>query len=147
MRSSPSIRFERRSSSSFVSWTPLSIPAHKKQSPYKYPKRFLDTRLTNDEFARLADEVQSLGMVTMCTPFDETSVDVIENMGLDVIKIASCSATDWPLLGRVAEANKSVVFSTGGLKLEGDQRSRQLLRASAGAFRDHALRVDLPDTP
>ena len=46
--------------------------------------------------------------VTMATPFDEESVDVIEGMGLDVIKIASCSAADWPLLKRVAEANRPV---------------------------------------
>ena len=89
--------------------------AHREESPYKYPKRFLDTRLSNEEFARLTDEVRSLGMVTMCTPFDEESVDVIEAMGIEVVKIASCSAADWPLLERVAEANKPVIFSTGGL--------------------------------
>ena len=103
------LKFQFRQLDTFVH------PAHKKQSPYKYPKRFLDTRLSNEEFGRLAEEVRSLGMVTMSTPFDEESVDVIEHMGLDVVKIASCSATDWPLLKRVAEANRPVIFSTGGL--------------------------------
>ena len=103
------LKFQFRQLDTFVH------PAHKKESPYKYPKRFLDTRLSNEEFARLAEEVRSLGMVTMATPFDEASVDVIEDMGLDVVKVASCSATDWPLLERVAEANRPVIFSTGGL--------------------------------
>ncbi len=103
------LKFQFRQLDTFVH------PAHKEQSPYKYPKRFLDTRLSNEDFGRLANEVRSLGMITMATPFDEESVDVIEGMGLDVIKIASCSATDWPLLERVAEANKPVIASTGGL--------------------------------
>ena len=91
------LKFQFRQLDTFVH------PAHKKQSPYKYPKRFLDTRLSNEEFGRLAEEVRSLGMVTMSTPFDEESVDVIEHMGLDVVKIASCSATDWPKCsGRLA---------------------------------------------
>lgn len=103
------LKFQFRQLDTFVH------PAHKEESPYKYPKRFLDTRLSNEEFARLAEEVRSLGMVTMATPFDEESVDVIEGMGLDVIKIASCSAADWPLLERAAEVNKPVIASTGGL--------------------------------
>ena len=103
------LKFQFRQLDSFVH------PAHKEKSPFKYPKRFLDTRLSNDDFGRLAEEVRSLGMITMATPFDEESVDVIEAMGLDVIKVASCSATDWPLIERVAEANKPVMFSTGGL--------------------------------
>src|SRR5690606_30024832 len=54
----------------------------------------------------------------MCTPFDEESVDVILDMGLDIIKVASCSADDRPLLERVARVNKPLVVSTAGLRIE-----------------------------
>src|SRR5262249_33570214 len=54
----------------------------------------------------------------MCTPFDELSVQRIADMGFDLIKVASCSAKDWPLMEAVAETNLPVVFSTGGLKIE-----------------------------
>ena len=40
----------------------------------------------------------------MCTPFDEDSVDIICDMGLDIIKIASCSADDRPLLEKVVRS-------------------------------------------
>ena len=53
----------------------------------------------------------------MCTPFDEESVSVITDMGFDFIKVASCSAKDWPLLEAVAEATMPVVLSTGGLSV------------------------------
>ena len=53
----------------------------------------------------------------MCTPFDEPSVGLISRMNFDIIKIASCSAKDWPLLEKAAETGLPVVFSTGGLGL------------------------------
>ena len=34
----------------------------------------------------------------MCTPFDENSAATIAEMGFDLIKVASCSAKDWPLI-------------------------------------------------
>ena len=66
-------------------------------------------------------------MLSMCTPFDEESVGIIVDMGFDAIKVASCSARDWPLLSEVAASGKPVVLSTGGLSL-GDitgQKSRK----------------------
>ena len=55
----------------------------------------------------------------MCTPFDEESVGLIENMNFDIIKIASCSNTDWPLIQRVVDSGLPVIYSsTGGLKAE-----------------------------
>ena len=90
---------------------------HHKDSDHKQVQRFLSTRLPWDKFQALLDEVRSQGLVTMCTPFDEASVDIICDMGFDVIKVASCSGKDWPLLEKVADADKPVIFSTGGLTL------------------------------
>jgi len=96
----------------------LVHPAHTSGSPNKHIPRFLETRLRDDEYARLADEVRANGLITMCTPFDEPSVDKLVALGIEVIKVASCSAVDWPLLERIAESNQPVVVSTGGLTLE-----------------------------
>ena len=90
-------------------------PKHQEGSDHKQVRRFLSTRLDRDQFQILLEEVRAQGMVTMCTPFDEASVAVIKAMGFDVIKVASCSGKDWPLLEKVAEAGKPVVSSTGGL--------------------------------
>ncbi|NTV63042.1 MAG: cupin domain-containing protein [Oscillochloris sp.] len=93
-------------------------PQHREGSDNKHIPRFLSTRLSNEEYARLAAAVREAGMVTMATPFDEESVDMILDLDLDVVKVASCSATDWPLLEAVAACNKPVIFSTGGLTLK-----------------------------
>jgi sialic acid synthase SpsE/mannose-6-phosphate isomerase-like protein (cupin superfamily) len=92
-------------------------PDHQKKSEHKQVQRFMSTRLPWDKYQVLLDEVRAKGLVSMCTPFDEASVDIICEMGFDVIKVASCSGKDWPLLEKVADAGKPVIFSTGGLTL------------------------------
>lgn len=92
-------------------------PKHKTGSQNKHIPRFLSTRLDQSNFKILLDAVRGEGMLSMCTPFDEPSVDIISAMNFDLIKVASCSAKDWPLLEKIATANKPVIFSTGGLQI------------------------------
>lgn len=92
-------------------------PEHQENSEHKMVQRFLSTRLLRDKYQVLVDEVRAQGLVTMCTPFDEDSVDVICEMDFDVIKVASCSGKDWPLLEKIADADKPVIFSTGSLTI------------------------------
>lgn len=86
----------------------------KNKKDIKHIPRFMDTRLSFDEFQELVNNIKEEGMIAMSTPFDETSVGWCQDMGVDIIKIASCSALDWPLLTRAAQANKPIIISTGG---------------------------------
>lgn len=93
-------------------------PKHKENSDNKHIPRFLSTCLSETQFKQLVDETKKQGLISMVTPFDEPSVDTIERLGVEVIKIGSCSANDWPLLERVAETGKPVICSTGGLSVQ-----------------------------
>ncbi|MCE9582269.1 MAG: N-acetylneuraminate synthase family protein [Planctomycetes bacterium] len=93
-------------------------PAHRKGSKNKHVPRFLSTRLTKADYVKMTAAVKEAGLIAMSTPFDEASVDLILELGIEIIKVASCSATDWPLLEKIAEASRPVVFSTGGLTLK-----------------------------
>ncbi len=84
----------------------------------KYVKRFEETRLSDEAFRALVAEMDACGFRTVCTPFDEPSVDRIEAHGIHTLKIASCSFTDWPLLERMAASDKPVIASTAGATLE-----------------------------
>jgi N-acetylneuraminate synthase len=90
-------------------------PSHQQNSANKHIPRFLATRLGEKDFGELADEVRRAGMITMATPFDEATVDWIERLDIEIIKIASCSAADRPLLQRVVRSKRPVVASTAGL--------------------------------
>jgi len=92
-------------------------PAFKGREDVKYVKRFESTRLGVEAFDLLLETMRSCGFQTACTPFDEPSVDRIEVQAIDVIKIASCSFTDWPLLERIARTDRPIVASTAGASL------------------------------
>lgn len=81
-------------------------------------ERLNSTKLSWDDYSEMVAEVKKHGLVAMCTPFDEASVDKIVEIGFDVVKIASCSAKDWPLLEKVASSGLPVLFSTGGLEMK-----------------------------
>ncbi len=93
-------------------------PAYQGRSDVKYVKRFEETRLSDAEFQQLIAEMRRQGFTPMCTPFDEASVDKIVAHGIDIIKIASCAFTDWPLLEKIAATEKPIVASTAGAQLE-----------------------------
>ncbi len=92
-------------------------PDYKGRVDFKYVKRFSETRLSPDQYKMLQDEMKAQGFVTVCTPFDEASVDLIEEHDFDIIKVASCSFTDWPLLERIVQAQKPIIASTAGIAL------------------------------
>ncbi|WP_417746077.1 N-acetylneuraminate synthase family protein [Rosistilla oblonga] len=83
----------------------------------KHIPRLLSTRLSWVEFKTLVQAIRDAGMMAIVTPFDEVSVDRCLDHGVDIIKVASCSANDWPLLEAIAAAGKPVICSTGGCRL------------------------------
>jgi N-acetylneuraminate synthase len=93
-------------------------PDYKQRKDVKHIPRFMETALTKEQYGVLTAAVRKNGLQTMCTPFDEESVDVILDLDIEIIKVASCSATDRPLLERITQVNKPIVVSTAGLSLD-----------------------------
>lgn len=91
---------------------------YKGSQDVKYVKRFEETRLTKDELKTLKDEIKNTGFISICTAFDEDSVDLIEEHNFDIIKIGSCSFDDWPLLERIVKTDKPIILSLGGVLVE-----------------------------
>lgn len=106
------IKFQFRDLPGFVHTDEQKNPTN------KHVPRFLSTILPWDEYRVLLKRIQERGMLSICTPFDENSVKYIVDMGFDIIKVASCSAKDWPLLNAIADSGLPVIASTGGLLQE-----------------------------
>lgn len=92
-------------------------PDYKDRTDVKHIPRFMSTRLSYDQFTQLVNTMREEGLVTMSTPFDEDGVEWCMDQGIDIIKVASCSALDWPLLTAIAATRKPVIISTGGKTL------------------------------
>lgn len=93
-------------------------PDYRTRYDHKFVKRFSETALSHDDLKRIKDEISRAGMVSICTPWDEPSVDLIERHGFDVLKIPSCYLTDWSLLERIVKSDKPAIASVAGSPLE-----------------------------
>ena len=61
----------------------------------------------------LRDEAKKQGIDFLSTPFDPTSVDFLENLGMAFYKVASFELVDLPLLEHIASKQKPIIMSTG----------------------------------
>lgn len=80
----------------------------------RYIKKTMDTRMSKADFAELVEAIRRNNCIRMATPFDEASVDLCQELGIEIIKIASSDITDWVLLEKIARIRKPVIVSTGG---------------------------------
>jgi sialic acid synthase SpsE len=84
----------------------------------RYIKKTLDTQMPAEKYGVLIEATRKAGCVTMASPFDEASVDLCQELGVQIIKIASSDGNDWVLIEKIATARKPVVVSTGGFSLK-----------------------------
>tara|TARA_B100000745_G_scaffold290355_1_gene229219 strand:- start:17853 stop:18917 length:1065 start_codon:yes stop_codon:yes gene_type:complete len=92
----------------------------------RYVKKTLSTKLTKDELQQLVNEVKKRGLIAMATPFDEKSVDLCVELGIDVLKIASQDTKAVSLIDKILEAKIPTAVSNGGTDIEDMDRIVEL---------------------
>lgn len=80
---------------------------------------------------KLAD---SLGLHLFSSPFDPTSVDFLEKLGVPAYKIASFENGDFPLMRLVASKKKPVIVSTGTALREEIDEAVGVLKGAGAEF-------------
>ncbi|PKN34143.1 MAG: N-acetylneuraminic acid synthase [Deltaproteobacteria bacterium HGW-Deltaproteobacteria-19] len=84
----------------------------------RYVKKTVDTQLAREDFSTMTEGIRRGGCIRMATPFDEASVDLCVELGMEILKVASSDVTDWILLEKIAKTRKPVIVSTGGASLK-----------------------------
>lgn len=90
---------------------------HRQREDVRYIKKTIATQMPWDSLRAMVKAVRAQSMLTMVTPFDETSVDKTVEFGVDILKLASSDIRDWFLIEKIAATRKPVIASTGGSSL------------------------------
>ena len=85
------------------------------QTPFEWQRELI-------EFAR------SLGTIVISTPFDESATDLLDDLKIDAIKIASFEITDLPLIRHIAKKGRPIILSTGLSSLLEIEEATQVIR-------------------
>ena len=66
-----------------------------------------------DEHRKISEYCQGEGILYMCTPWDEKSIEALESFGVKAYKVASADLTNLPLLDILSKTGKPLIISTG----------------------------------
>lgn len=104
-------------------------------SPYQSENAFAPTYGEHREKLELKPEWLPIlkqdcikhGVKFMATPFDEPSLDLLEQVDIDILKVASFDLGNLPLINRIGRLGKPVVMSVGGGKIDQIRSSVEVL--------------------
>ncbi len=107
------VKFQKRTPS-------VSTPEHMKNTPRETPwgrMTYLDYRyrveFDREQYVEIGDYATVRGLDWFASPWDEASVDFLENLNVCAHKVASASVTDLGLLRTLAATAKPIILSTG----------------------------------
>lgn len=100
---------------------------------YDYWKRM---ELPLEEWCRLKDKCETLGVEFFATPFSNAAVDLLEEVGVSRYKVGSGDAGNPLLLERLVRTGKEIILSTGLCSLDELDGTVNMLQARGTA---HAL--------
>ena len=105
------VKFQTFKTERFLSKN-IVVPKHVKST-----ESLFDTirklELSEEGHYELSKYCKRKGIIFMSTPMDNNSVDLLDNIGVPVFKVASSDLDNLPLLDYIAKKEKPIILSTG----------------------------------
>jgi len=80
------------------------------ESQYQMLKKY---ELTKEDFKTIKEYCDKKKILFLSTPFDESSVDLLEELGILAYKVGSGDMNNFPLIKLICTKNKPILLSTG----------------------------------
>ncbi len=93
---------------------------------YREHKEFLEFNF--DELKEIYDYANEIGIICFSTPFDITSVEILEKLKNPIYKISSFHVTDIPLIEAICKTKKPIILSTGMSSLQEIENAVKIIK-------------------
>ena len=124
------VKFQTFHADYVVTWTAEKAEYQKSttssdESQYDMIKKL---ELHDNVFRELSAYANAKKIIFLSTPFDEESVDLLDDIGVPAFKIPSGEITNFTLLKKVAEKHRPIILSTGMATLGEVEEAFQYLK-------------------
>ena len=83
---------------------------------------------------QLLEECRKAGILFLSTPFDDPSLELLTDLGVQALKISSGDLTNTPFLNRAAATGLPLIASTGMATIREVEEAVSVLRSARGGF-------------
>ncbi len=97
----------------------------KDENFYESVKKY---ELNKEDFKHLKDYCSQKGLIFLSTPFDEISVEWLEDLNVSAYKVGSGDMNNFPLLELICSKHKPILLSTGMANLEEVKESVKFIK-------------------
>jgi N-acetylneuraminate synthase len=107
------VKFQKRDMESLYRADTLSAPSDSSHGLGVYIPILRQCELSKEDHVKLKNKCEEVGIKYFCSPWDISSVNFLESIGVESYKIPSACFSDVFLMNKISEIKKSVLISTG----------------------------------
>lgn len=114
LKSTPKVKYQKKSEDD-------------QEDFYKMLKKY---EFSKEDFRTLKNYCSEKGLIFLSTPFDQTSVELLEDLNIAAYKVGSGDMNNLSLLKLICSKNKPILLSTGMAKLGEVKKSVEFIKSN-----------------
>ena len=128
------VKFQKRNLKSLYRKESLENPNSESQGFEILLAELKEIELTKDDYFDIVNYCKEKNITFLCTPWDTSSVDFLEEIKTPAYKIASGDMTNFPLIQYISKTGKPMIISTGMSKMEEIEKMVNFVKSLKSQF-------------